>query len=393
MYLDYSVFDSFLDGVFVVDKNLNLVYCNEVAANLSGNSYRRLKYNYGKSFTKFIKFENEWFSDKKILANVKEATPYLQLRMLTQDGVPNQVLVSIQRVPRELQGPDHWILTVKDQTVEQILHKKYRRQLKLKEESIRALKDLDFSKDRFMILITHELRTPLSAILGTCDILLNKLYDNEQQRDEFTKAIFEQSTYLLEMANNILDYTKIQAGTMEYFIEHLDIQPTVRNCLSAYEMWAKEEKVILEFKVKPGEKSICYFDIERIAHVLRSVIHNAIKFNKKNGRVTVEISKDEPSKSTLVTIADTGVGIAQEEVCKVFDYFEVGESLNNHQSGTGLSMAISKRIIESLGGRILLSSQVGVGTKVKIYIPNEKVLEDEVYRKPPIKSVGQDFAA
>ena len=71
MYLDYSVFDSFLDGVFVVDKNLNLVYCNEVAANLSGNSYRRLKYNYGKSFTKFIKFENEWFSDKKILANVK----------------------------------------------------------------------------------------------------------------------------------------------------------------------------------------------------------------------------------------------------------------------------------------------------------------------------------
>lgn len=199
MYLDYSVFDSFLDGIFIVDKNLNLIYCNEIAANLSGNSYRRLKYNYGKAFTKFIKFENEWFTDKKILANVKEATPYLQLQMLLQHGAPNNVLVSIQKIPRELQGSDHWILIIKDQTVEQILHKKYRRQLKLKEDNIRALKDLDHAKDRFMILITHELRTPLSAILGTCDVLINKLYDDESQRDAFTKTIFEQSKHLLSL--------------------------------------------------------------------------------------------------------------------------------------------------------------------------------------------------
>lgn len=393
MYIDYNVFDSFLDGIFIVDKNLNLVYCNEIAANLSGNSYRRLKYNYGKPFANFVKFENGWFTDKNILNNIKEATPYLQLRMHVQSGVPNNVQVSIQRVPRELDGPDHWLLTVKDQTVEQVLHKKYRRQLRLKEENIRALKELDQSKDRFMILITHELRTPLAAILGTCDVLINKLYDNEQQRDDFTKTVYEQATYLLDLANNILDYTRIQAGKMEYYLEHLDIVPLVTTCLNSFEMWAKEEGVELELQVKGDKRQLCYFDSDRLGQVIKSIIHNAVKFNKKNGKVVAEISTDQKSESTVVSISDNGRGIPQEKLRTVFEDFEVGINILNHQTGTGMSMPMAKRIIESLGGEILLSSQVNVGTKFKVFIPNEKVLEDEVYRTPPTKNKSGDIAA
>lgn len=246
----------------------------------------------------------------------------------------------------------------------------------------KQLKELDLAKNRFIALTTHELRTPVAAIVGTADILVNKLYDDDAQKEEFINTIFEQGNFLMALVNDILDFAKLQAGKMEYFVEQLNIADLLREQSHQFEPWAQKESQKISFNDQ-GKPWLCYFDHMRTSQVIANIINNAIKFNKQNGTVEITLSVDPTDTFTIVSITDTGCGIETSKIETVFNEFETINDVSKHHKGTGLGMPISKRIIESMGGQIKIESKFGVGTTFQVYVPNKKVLAPDIYRSRP----------
>lgn len=314
---------------------------------------------------------------------------YIQnVQMRRANGQSMIANVSIHRVSVP-EGPDQHLLIFEDIT----LQRKMQREIELKQEEIknafneildqnRQLKDLDQAKDRFIALTTHELRTPLSAIVATAEVLSLKLYESESQKEDFIKTIYEQGLQLMELVNDILDFAKIRAGKMEFCIEQLDLGPVLKKMVSGFEQMASRLDVSIEMVHHLGP-AMAYFDELRLREVVNNVVNNAIKYNKNGGKVTITIAMPEViavQKRIRITVTDTGVGIPEAKVAQVFNEFETLGQVSKHHKGTGLGMPISKRLMQAMGGDLTLTSVEGEGTSFYIDLPTERVLAEEMYR-------------
>lgn len=319
---------------------------------------------------------------------------------LLRDGLSPQVLmrkhnghhffasVTVKNV--ELEGRKLVLFSFRDTTVVVRLE----RDLKAKQEEIerayselleqnKQLKRLDVSKDKFIALTTHELRTPLAAILATADVLELHLYESEEQKEEFIRTISEQGRHLMELINDILDFSKIHAGKMEFYIEDLDLMRLMKKLMANFSHLAATEGI--EMKLEVATPLHAWGDLVRVKEIINNVLSNAIKFNRKKGRVVVSLSEVEKDGRRFAQLAvrDSGYGIPADKLLSVFNEFETVENVSRHHKGTGLGMPISKRLIESMGGLLTLSSEVGVGTVFYIELPMEKVLSEDQYRSRP----------
>jgi signal transduction histidine kinase len=289
------------------------------------------------------------------------------------------------------------LLMIQDVT----LQKKLQREITEKQTAIhqayqemllqnQQLKDLDKAKNRFLAITTHELRTPLSAMVASSELLKMKLYDNQEQQDEFINMIYEQGQHLLSLVNDILDFAKIQSNKMDYFIEEKDAFLTVKSEVDALQPMAESSKITLSLETASAV-FLCYFDEVRLRQVLANLINNAIKYNKPNGAVYVKIAESEDHIE--VYVRDTGKGIAKEDQQKVFNEFETLGKVAHHAKGTGLGLPISQRMILAMGGDLKLESTESVGSTFWIVIPKKKVLAEENYRARPDASGSGDLAA
>lgn len=271
------------------------------------------------------------------------------------------------------------------------VQKKLQREVEAKQEEVRKaylelleqnrqLKELDMAKDKFIALTTHELRTPLSAIVATAEMLNLKLYESDEQKADFIHTIYDQAMHLMELVNDVLDFSKIRAGKMEYYVERVDITPIIRKLVLGFEQMANQGGVTVGLD-DPKAECLAYVDTLRLKEVMNNVVNNAIKYNRMGGQVRISIAKRD--KHLRVTVTDTGVGIPADKISHVFNEFETVGHMSRHHKGTGLGMPISKRLIQAMGGDISLESEEGVGTKFYIDIPTEKVLPDDVYRTRP----------
>jgi signal transduction histidine kinase len=254
-------------------------------------------------------------------------------------------------------------------------------------EQNRRLIDLDRAKNRFMALTTHELRTPLSAMVASAEILKLGLYDTPKQMQEFVDMIYDQGVHLQTLVNDILDLAKIEAGKMEYFIEQRDVADVARLSLRGFEGMAENNKVTLIF-VDSDEPMKCYFDEVRLRQVLSNMINNAIKYNRPHGTVSVYFTEDEDVVKVLVQ--DTGIGIAKNQTYKVFNEFETIGQFSEHHRGTGLGMPISRKLAEGMGGNLFFESEPGSGSTFWVEIPKNKVLDKSFYQSRNAKT---EFAA
>lgn len=254
------------------------------------------------------------------------------------------------------------------------------------------LKSLDEAKDKFIALTTHELRTPLSAILATADFLENKLYETDEQRDEFIRTIGEQGRHLLELVNDVLDFAKIRAGKMEFFVEEIELGNLLKKVVGNFHHMAEQSNIKLNFAT-PEVEVRAWADLIRLKEIINNVISNAIKYNRKGGSVFVSLAhhEHEGHQFTRISVRDTGVGIPADKLEGVFNEFETVGHVSRHHKGTGLGMPISRRLVESMGGRLTLTSEVGVGSEFHIDVPIEKVLSDSFYRARP--SMEDDLMA
>lgn len=289
------------------------------------------------------------------------------------------------------------LLMLQDMTTE----KKLERELLLKQEEIhnaytqvleqnQQLKDLDRAKDRFIAVTTHELRTPLSALIATAEVLHLKIYETEEQKDQFIKAMYEQGMQLLELVNDILDFAKMQAGKLELFVEKFDLIPTIAKLATGFDQMALQSNVKIEVqgfaKTHEGESQptlLAYADELRLREVVNNVINNAIKYNRDAGNVSIRFHLLTDKRLARIAISDTGVGIPADRIGDVFNEFETIDAVSRYHKGTGLGMPISKRLMTAMGGDLTLKSEAGMGTTFYIDVPLDQNLDASIYRRRP----------
>ena len=211
-------------------------------------------------------------------------------------------------------------------------------------------------KSEFLASMSHELRTPLNAVIGFSDVLLERMFGelNERQ-EEYVRDIRDSGRHLLELINEILDLSKVEAGRMELEVGALSLPDLLEHGLAMVRERAARHRIAIALEVAP-EVGVVWADELKLKQVVLNLLTNAVKFTPDGGSVdvTAEIAGDEAQ----VTVRDTGVGIAEAEQERIFEAFQRG-GREARAEGTGLGLTLSKRIVELHGGRIWLESAAG----------------------------------
>jgi signal transduction histidine kinase len=222
-------------------------------------------------------------------------------------------------------------------------------------------------KSEFLANMSHELRTPLNAIIGFSEVLGERMFGelNEKQ-GEYLKDIHGSGQHLLSLINDILDLSKIEAGRMELEVTDFHLPTAIDNSLTLIRERAVRHGITLHQQIDPRLGRI-QGDERKIKQVLLNLLSNAIKFTPEGGRI--EVRAKPVNGSVEVSVSDTGVGIAPEDQEAIFEEFRQVGTADKKVEGTGLGLALSRKFIELHGGRIWVTSRVGVGSTFTFTIP------------------------
>ena len=227
------------------------------------------------------------------------------------------------------------------------------------EEELRVAKEkaenLDRLKSAFLANMSHEIRTPLNAIVGFASLLVES--DDKKERQDYVDIMQENTELLLQLISDILDLSKIEAGTLDFTMDHLDIKSFCEDIMRNYDI--KEDKPVPVLLAPDLPEYYIYTDKKRLMQVITNFINNALKFTNE-GQIILEYRHKAESNEIEFSVTDTGMGIAPDKVDQVFDRFV---KLNSFSKGTGLGLSICRSIIEHLGGTIGAESEIGVGSR------------------------------
>ena len=259
-------------------------------------------------------------------------------------------------------------------------------------ESYERLKELDRLKSSFLATVSHELRTPLTSVIGYSEMLLEGLAGevNAEQR-EYVRTIMEKGENLLALISSILDFSKVESGNLRLNIGPTDLREVVRAASSTIVPLARKQQVTVDLTLGDDLPTI-QADPEKIRQALINIIANAIKFNRKGGKVVVLAERmtvqpqptQEPEElpaalaptdleMVRLTVKDTGIGIPQDKLARIFDsFYQIDHSSTREYGGTGLGLAIAKSFIEAHGGTIQVQSELGKGSTFSILLPAER---------------------
>ncbi|MGB2837326.1 MAG: response regulator [Candidatus Sulfotelmatobacter sp.] len=243
-------------------------------------------------------------------------------------------------------------------------------------------------KSKFLASMSHELRTPLNAIVGFSDLLAegtSGALNTKQKR--FVDHIKQGSAHLLQLINDILDLSKIEAGQLELHTEEFLVQDALPEVLSTIDPLAIAKNIRLEQKLE--NKSLVRADRVRFKQILYNLLSNAVKFTPKGGQISIECVDDWDF--VCVSVTDSGIGIRAEDQEVIFDEFRQGEGRANGHEGTGLGLAITRRLVEQQGGQITLQSELGKGSCFTFRLPAvEPRAEVHAVAEPTKASVAMD---
>ena len=226
-------------------------------------------------------------------------------------------------------------------------------------------------KSEFLANMSHELRTPLNAIIGFSDVLEQRLFGelNERQAD-YTRDIASSGRHLLDLVNEILDLSKVEAGRMELEPSEFALADTIRGALAFVRERAVRHGIELS-EDAASDLGTVVADERKVRQVLLNLLSNAVKFTPDGG--TIGVRARRRNGEVEVSVRDTGIGIAPEDLAKVFDEFQqVGKATDRSREGTGLGLTLAKRFIELHGGRIWIESEIGKGTTFTFALPDPR---------------------
>jgi signal transduction histidine kinase/CheY-like chemotaxis protein len=236
-------------------------------------------------------------------------------------------------------------------------------------EAQEHLLEIDRNKTRFISGVSHELRAPLSSIRSFSEILLSYEDIDDDTRKEFLGIINKESERLTQLTNDILDMVKMESGKMEWHIDTVDIAELVRSAVKIMLPLAKSKGIPLETRLPEQSITPIRGDNNRLLQVILNFISNAVKFTDQ-GRI--EVGAEVMPGEMKIYVTDTGEGIYPEERDRIFEeFYRIGDDLHGRPAGSGLGLSISKKIVESHGGKIGVESELGEGSTFFFTLPRE----------------------
>ncbi len=231
------------------------------------------------------------------------------------------------------------------------------------------LEAADKAKSEFLANMSHELRTPLNAINGFSELMMQGMGGElTEKQKHFIENINSSGTFLLSLINDILDLSKVEAGKIELAPEKMPVPVTIKETLTLIKEKAMKHNVLLKTEFDPKLEFI-EADKQRVKQVLFNLLSNAVKFSKEGGG-TVTIRAKKEGDMAKVSVSDTGIGIKEENIGRLFQKFEQLESgISQKYGGTGLGLAITKQLVELHGGKIWAESKFGEGSTFTFLLP------------------------
>ena len=251
-----------------------------------------------------------------------------------------------------------------------------RKRDELQDISSRAIAESE-AKSAFLSNMSHEIRTPITAVLGMNEMVIRECKD--QNILEYAESIEAAGRTLLGIINDILDFSKIEEGKMEIVPVEYDLSSMLNDLVNMTEIRAENKGLLLNVRFSPDMPNVLYGDEVRIKQVITNILTNAVKYTEK-GEITFsmwhEVNPREPDYITMCAeVRDTGIGIREEDMEKLFARFDrIEEKRNRNIEGTGLGMTITKHLLDLMGGSMQVESEYGVGSTFRVSL-KQKVIE------------------
>lgn len=362
-----SVITNMVDGLITIDKSGKIISYNPAANDIFGYKDDELKdqnisilipEKHAEQHTGYL---DDYFSSGdggRIIGKVR------QLVAIKKD----RTLVDIELSVSEIKVDTDTVLTgiVRDITYRRVAEEKL---IKAKNTAEKA----NAAKSDFLSSMSHELRTPMNAILGFGQLLELDDELNENAK-EWTKEILHAGHHLLELINEVLDLSKIEAGKLDLVLVDTSLNELLDKCRNLVEPLTIKHSISLTFDLLNKNDKV-HADETRLRQVFINILSNAIKYNKTNGSVHVSTSATDDGKM-LVCIKDTGIGMSQENLNDLFMPFSRVSDQSDKVEGTGIGLVITKRLIEQMHGSISVISKKDIGSEFIIEIPQAKSFEN-----------------
>ena len=237
---------------------------------------------------------------------------------------------------------------------------------RLRKHEVQRLVELNEMKDQFIGTVSHDLRNPITSILGFADLLKQTGAIQDEQALNFVDRINKSAYHMLNLVNDLLDIAKIEAG-LAILVKDVNLQAFLAQQVEAYKMEADQKSIELIYD-KPDEHYTVQIDPDRFGQVISNLLSNAIKYTPPEGRVYLSATQDK--NQMIIEIEDNGLGIPEKDIPFLFDkFFRVSEEEHLNERGTGLGLSIVKAIVVAHQGTIGVESELGRGSMFRICLP------------------------
>ena len=362
--------------VIFVDLQLKIVWANKASLDYIGLGLEKV---IGRDYEKVFVMLDE-SSGKSFPRKALESGSGVSGEVATPDG---KVWLVSANLIRDEEGKVTGILqtgldiSVHKRSEEKLLH------AKLEAEAASR------TKSEFLANMSHELRTPLNSIIGFSDILLEQVFGELNERQlKYVNNISTSGKHLLELINDILDLSKVEAGKMELHYSEFSMDSVFEEAKAVLTPLAQDKSLEIEFRIEAV--STIEADRSRLIQILYNLVSNAIKFTPEGGKVLVNCMKS--GNRVLISVIDTGIGISPKDQRKLFQPFtQLDASSSRQYCGTGLGLALVKKIVNLHQGEIWVESEVGKGSTFIFALPLKKPPENEKSRDLKFENVVLEF--
>jgi two-component system phosphate regulon sensor histidine kinase PhoR len=254
---------------------------------------------------------------------------------------------------------------------------------------ITRLKKLERVRTDFVANVTHEIRTPLTSILGYLETIKDGAIDNKEEARQFIEIIISHAERLNRLVEDLLTISKIELGEINFHFEHVSLSDVVTGVVSLIEPKAVLKKIKIDNRLTDKLAPVTA-DKDRLTQVFVNILDNAVKFTPDAGEITIEASEDKEGIS--VSITDNGIGIPESEISRLGErFYRVDKTRSRNLGGTGLGLSIVKHLMIAHGGKMEIESRLGHGTKVSLFFPvKHSINRDTTYALVSQQQLGID---
>jgi len=391
-----NLFENAAEGIFQINKDGIIFTINPAFVRMLGytNEEELKKVNAVESI---FKVQSDFDLLKKLLEKQGKVRNY-RVQLKKKDGHEITVRMNVRLNDEELIQTNIYEGSLQDIT-QQVIAESERQKANeaLKSEKnkadIAAKKAQQESKfkTKFLASMSHEVRTPMNSVMGFLTLVENDLFESKEELKQFSKDAKLAAESLLDIINNILDISKIEAGKMELDEEEFEITSEINKAVSILKQTAKNKGLELELNIDENIPHVMFGDPTRYRQIAVNLIANAVKYTEVGSvRVNLNLINIEDNIIEIGTeIIDTGRGIAPEQIPQLFEAYSQIKNKNSTKEGTGLGLVISKEFVKLMGGEIKVESRVGFGSKFSFTVKFKESLKASSKPLNPVASVEE----